>query len=111
MRHRLCSYYIISNTYTPHQTISLSGQLNYFNNMETRLRQELGEEEAKTLLFRAVYFFGIGHNDYYVPFTSNSSVLQSDSQEEYVNMVIGNLTTMIEVKRISVVYNIQNNFV
>jgi hypothetical protein len=89
----------------------MSGQLNYFNNMETRLRQELGEEEAKTLLFRAVYFFGIGHNDYYVPFTSNSSVLQSDSQEEYVNMVIGNLTTMIEVKRISVVYNIQNNFV
>ncbi|GMY22672.1 GDSL esterase/lipase 2-like [Fagus crenata] len=76
--------------------IGLDAQLNYFKNMETRLRQELGKKEAKALLFRAVYFISIGSNDYFVPLTSNSSVLQSYSHEEYVNMVIGNLTTVIK---------------
>ncbi|KAB1218298.1 GDSL esterase/lipase 1 [Morella rubra] len=76
--------------------IDLNTQLNYFKHLETLLRQRLGEAEAKTLLSRAVYLFSIGSNDYVVPFTSNSSVLQSYSQEEYVDMVMGNLTTVIK---------------
>ncbi|KAK7854369.1 gdsl esterase/lipase 2 [Quercus suber] len=61
--------------------ISLNAQLNYFNNLETT--------EART---------SIGGNDYFVPFASDSSMqfLQSYSKQDYVNMVIGNLTTVIK---------------
>ncbi|GMY22673.1 GDSL esterase/lipase 1-like [Fagus crenata] len=76
--------------------INLNTQLNYFKNMETMLRQKLGEKEAKTLLVRAVYLISIGNNDYLVPFYPNSTVLQYSAQEELVNMVIGNLTTVIK---------------
>lgn len=90
--------------------ISLNAQLNYFNNLETLLRQELGEKEAKVLLDRAVYFFSIGSNDYFVTINSNTSLLQSYTKEEYVNLVIGNMTNVIKVITISVVYNILNKF-
>ncbi|KAB1218304.1 GDSL esterase/lipase 1 [Morella rubra] len=77
--------------------IDLNTQLNHFKHLETLLRQRLGEAEAKTLLFRAVYLFSIGSSDYVIPFTSNSSVLQSYSQQEYVDMVMGNMTTVIKI--------------
>ncbi|XP_030967008.1 GDSL esterase/lipase 1-like [Quercus lobata] len=76
--------------------IDLNTQLNYFKNMETLLKHKLGEEEANTLLVKAVYLICIGNNDYFVPFTTNSSVLKSYSPEKYLNMVIGNLTTAIK---------------
>lgn len=76
--------------------IDLNTQLNYFKNIETLLKHKLGEEEAKTLLVKAVYLLCIGNNDYFIPFTTNSSVLKSYSPEKYVDMVIGNLTTVIK---------------
>ncbi|KAK7852133.1 gdsl esterase/lipase 1 [Quercus suber] len=76
--------------------IDLNTQLNYFKNMETLLKHKLGEEEANTLLVKAVYLICIGSNDYFVPFNINSSVLKSYSPKKYVNMVIGNLTTAIK---------------
>jgi hypothetical protein len=88
------------------QVINLNTQFNYFKNMETMLRQKLGEKEAKTLLVKAVYLISIGGNDYFVPFYPNSTVLQYSAQEELVNMVIGNLTTVIKVIAISVLYAI-----
>ena len=87
----------------PHyQVIDLNTQLNYFKNMETLLKHKLGEEEANTFLVKAVYLICIGSNDYFVPFTTNSSVLKSYFPEKYVNMVIGNLTTAIRVIAITV---------
>jgi myo-inositol-1-phosphate synthase len=71
--------------------------------MKTKLRQQLGKKKTKTLLVRAVYLISIGNNDYLALFNPNSTVLQSYSKEEYVNMVIGNLTTVIKV---SVLFNI-----
>jgi len=62
---------------------------------------------AKAFLGRAVYLINIGGNDYLVPFNSNSTVLQSISREEYVDMVIGNLTIVIKVIKIS---TIQKNY-
>ena len=67
---------------------------------------ELGKKEAKALVAKAVYFFSIGSIDYFVPFTTNPSLLQTYSDEEYVNMVIGNLTTVIKVITIFVVFNV-----
>ncbi|KAL9344025.1 hypothetical protein Peur_064456 [Populus x canadensis] len=76
--------------------MDLKTQLSNFKNMEKQLRQKLGASEVKTLLSTAVYMFSIGTNDYLVPFTSNSTVLQSYSKKEYVKMVIGNITTVIQ---------------
>ncbi|WRX27898.1 GDSL lipase/esterase - like 10 [Theobroma cacao] len=57
---------------------------------------KLGDAQAKTLFSKAVYLINIGGNDYMSPFTTNSSVLQSLSKEEYAGMVIGNLTDTIK---------------
>ncbi|KAG7992190.1 hypothetical protein I3843_02G114900 [Carya illinoinensis] len=76
--------------------IDLHTQFHYFEKMERLLRQKLGEAETMTLLSRALYFISIGTNEYLVPFTSNSTMLQSYSHEEYVGMVIGNMTTVIK---------------
>ncbi|KAL3568461.1 hypothetical protein D5086_031112 [Populus alba] len=63
--------------------MDLKTQLSNFKNMEKQLRQKLGASEVKTLLSTAVYIFSIGTNDYMVPFTSNSTVLQSYSKKEF----------------------------
>ncbi|CAK7338953.1 unnamed protein product [Dovyalis caffra] len=78
------------------QVIDLKTQLKDFKNMAKQLRQKLGASEVKTLLSTAVYMFSIGSNDYFVPFATNSTVLQSYSRKEYVKMVIGNITTVIQ---------------
>jgi hypothetical protein len=71
-------------------------------------RKKLGNAETKIFLGRAVYLINIGSNDYGIPFTNytNSSLLQSISQQEFVDMVIGNLTTVIKVRKISIIQSI-----
>ncbi|XP_059458021.1 GDSL esterase/lipase 1-like isoform X1 [Corylus avellana] len=76
--------------------IDLNTQLKYFKNMETVLKRTLGEAQTKKLLSRAVYLFSIGTNDYAAPFSTNSSLLRFSTHEEYVDMVIGNFTTVIK---------------
>ncbi|KAK2970018.1 hypothetical protein RJ640_008358, partial [Escallonia rubra] len=76
--------------------ISLETQVSYFKNVEKELVRKLGDKEAKKLLSDAVYLFSIGSNDYLRPFLTNSTVLDSYSKEDYVEMVIGNLTTAIK---------------
>ncbi|KAA3489993.1 GDSL esterase/lipase 1-like [Gossypium australe] len=69
--------------------VDLETQIKYFNKVEKSLRQELGDAGAKKLLSKAVYLISIGGNDY---FTKNSSV----SDEEFVSMVLGNLTVALK---------------
>ncbi|KAK4591489.1 hypothetical protein RGQ29_021621 [Quercus rubra] len=76
--------------------IDLKTQLHYHKKLAKLLRTRLGHEEAKTLLARAVYLISIGSNDYFALSTSNSSALQTYSPEEYVDIVIGNLTSVIK---------------
>ena len=85
--------------------IDLKSQLNNFKNLESLLSKELGDAEAKNLLFRAVYIISVGSNDYAVPFTRNSSIFQSYTPEVYVDMVISNLTFVIEVRKINNLFN------
>ena len=77
--------------------MDLKTQLQYYKKLAKLLRTRLGHEEAKTLLARAVYLISIGNNDYFALSTSNSSALQAYSPEEYVDIVIGNLTSVIKV--------------
>lgn len=83
--------------YSLSKVIDLKTQLSYFKNVEKMLRQKLGTKDTKQLLHNAVYMFSIGGNDYLSPIGSNSSIYYSYSQAEYVDMVIGNLTTVIKV--------------
>ncbi|KAB1218305.1 GDSL esterase/lipase 2 [Morella rubra] len=76
--------------------VDLQAQLSYFKNLIGLLRQKLGDADARALLGRALYLFSIGTNDYVAPFATNSSGLLSYSREEYVDMVIGNLTIVIK---------------
>ncbi|KAB1209148.1 GDSL esterase/lipase 2 [Morella rubra] len=76
--------------------VDLQAQLSYFKNLIGMLRRKLGDTDARALLGRAVYLFSIGINDYLAPFATNSSGLLSYSREEYVDMVIGNLTIVIK---------------
>ena len=78
------------------QVIDLKTQLGYFKKVEKQLRHKLGDAEAHTLLSEAVYLIGIGSNDYIYAFDTNSSLYES-SPEEYVGLVIGNLTNVIKV--------------
>ncbi|KAI5336653.1 hypothetical protein L3X38_015921 [Prunus dulcis] len=76
--------------------IGLPSQLSNFKIVRKSLRKKLGNEEAKSLLSRAVYFFSIGSNDYIFPFDTDPSVLGSYSHQEYVDLVIGNITSVVK---------------
>ncbi|KAL5579654.1 hypothetical protein UlMin_012096 [Ulmus minor] len=76
--------------------IDLRTQLRYFKKVENWLTHKLGKVEAEVTLSRAVYMFGIGTNDYMSIFLTNSTLLSTYSKSEYVEMVIGNFTFVIE---------------
>ncbi|XP_021833179.1 GDSL esterase/lipase 1-like [Prunus avium] len=77
--------------------IHLKTQLCQFKKVVKQLRHKLGHAEAKTILSKAVYLISIGNNDYFAPFTSNSSLFESHSHKEFVGLVIGNLKKVIKV--------------
>ncbi|KAG5563169.1 hypothetical protein RHGRI_005803 [Rhododendron griersonianum] len=78
------------------RVIDLNMQLIYFKNVKKVLEQHMGETEAKRILSTAVYLFSIGSNDYMLPFVTNSNFFQLNSPEDYVKMVIGNITDVIK---------------
>ncbi|KAA0053547.1 GDSL esterase/lipase 5 [Cucumis melo var. makuwa] len=77
--------------------IELKAQIKYFKeDVETWLKRKLGKAEGGLVLSKAVYLFGIGTNDYMSLFLTNSPFLKSHSKSQYVDLVIGNLTTSIK---------------
>ncbi|XP_006303510.2 GDSL esterase/lipase 2 [Capsella rubella] len=80
----------------PGMVIDLRTQLNNFKKVEKSLRSKLGEAEGKRVISRAVYLFHIGVNDYQYPFSTNSSVFQSNPRDIYVDFVVGNTTAVIK---------------
>lgn len=97
--HLTCpALYIVLRSIEPFlKVIDLHTQLSYFESARETLRQKLGVEEANALLSRAVHLFSVGSNDYVFPFETNSSTLRSYSPEEFVGVVIGNITAVIKV--------------
>ncbi|KAI9119820.1 hypothetical protein K1719_009209 [Acacia pycnantha] len=75
--------------------LPLKTQLKYFKNVEKQLRKKLGDAEGRTLVSRAVYLMNIGGGDYVYSVARNSSFMKLFSQQ-YVGMVIGNLTAAIK---------------
>ncbi|KAI4346900.1 hypothetical protein L6164_007763 [Bauhinia variegata] len=74
--------------------IDLKSQLNNFKTVKKQLEKELGHEEAKELVSKSVYIFSVGGNDYATPFLTNSSIPYP--LEEFVDIVIGNITTVVK---------------
>lgn len=66
--------------------------------MERILRKQLGKTGVNTILSKGVYLIWIGTNDYTV-YASDSKLFSSYSLEKYVDMVIGNLSSVIEVSK------------
>nr|KAJ0203092.1 hypothetical protein LSAT_V11C500291580 [Lactuca sativa] len=73
--------------------VDLKTQLQYFSDLEKQYRQNLGDAKANQLLSDAVYLFSCGCNDYSVLLSNNESSLL---YEQYVEMVIGNLTDVFK---------------
>ena len=81
------------------QVLDLKTQERYYKKVQKLVREELGDEEAESLFSRSVHLISIGINDYSV-YVTNSTVLWSNSHQDYVNMVIGNISSAIKVREI-----------
>lgn len=80
--------------------IDLKTQLSNFKMVEEQLKKKRGDAAAKTWVSNAVYLINGGGNDYSEPLYTNSSVLRSlHSKKQYVDMVVGNLTAIIKVRK------------
>lgn len=80
----------------PGFVINLKQQLLYFTEAEKQLMLNLGEGGAERIVSNSVYLFSIGGNDY-TSDSRTSSIFKSFTPEDYVAMVVGNITTVIEV--------------
>ncbi|XP_060206016.1 GDSL esterase/lipase 5-like isoform X2 [Lycium barbarum] len=78
------------------QTFEGATQVNNYKKVKILLRNKLGSSKSDKIFRSGVYLISIGTNDYLSPFLTNSTVLTSYSRTQYVQMVIGNLTTVIE---------------
>ncbi|KAK7411812.1 hypothetical protein VNO78_03253 [Psophocarpus tetragonolobus] len=76
--------------------IDLQTQLSHFEEVRKLLAEKLGEEKAKELISEAVYFISIGSNDYMGGYLGNPKMQESYKPEQYVGMVIGNMTHAIQ---------------
>nr|XP_004242242.1 GDSL esterase/lipase 5-like [Solanum lycopersicum] len=74
--------------------MDLKTQLKLFQNVTQLLRNEVGETESKEILSNAVYIFSTGSNDIFSALFANSSFPHSDT--EYVQMIMGNLTSVLK---------------
>ncbi|KAF5740582.1 GDSL esterase/lipase 5 [Tripterygium wilfordii] len=73
----------------PGKVIDLHAQLRNYKKVETWFRDEFGNVEAQKRLSRAVHLFSVGLNDYFAAISKNIS-------SNYVDIVIGNITTVIK---------------
>ncbi|XP_022949031.1 GDSL esterase/lipase 5-like [Cucurbita moschata] len=77
--------------------IELKTQIKYFREVVvTWLKRKLGKAEGGLMVSKAVYLFSIGTNDYMSLFLTNSTFLKSHSKSQYIELVIGNLSTSIK---------------
>ena len=79
------------------QVVDLQTQLRYLGEVENKYRKNLGDTEARQLLSSAVYLFSCGANDYGTFVDNNLSIYHLFTNEQYTDMVIGNLTNVIKV--------------
>ncbi|XP_047164887.1 GDSL lipase-like [Vigna umbellata] len=77
--------------------IDFQTQLRHFEEVRNLLSEKLGEKKAKELISEAIYFISIGSNDYMGGYLADRKMQESYNPEQYVGMVIGNLTQAIQI--------------
>ncbi|OWM74347.1 GDSL esterase/lipase 5-like [Punica granatum] len=77
--------------------IDLQTQLKSFEEVEKTLAEKFGKDETEELISAAVYFISTGSNDYMGGYLGNPTMQQLYQPQEFVGMVIGNLTQAIQV--------------
>lgn len=77
--------------------IDFQTQIKHFEKAQKSLTKKLGEARANELFSEAVYFISIGSNDYMGGYLGNPKMQEYYAPEEYVGLVIGNLTQAIQV--------------
>ncbi|KAG0497686.1 hypothetical protein HPP92_002377 [Vanilla planifolia] len=75
--------------------IGLQTQLKQFDKVKSSLSSELGDSEANELISNAVYCINIGTNDY-LSYLGNPKTQEAFAPEEYVGLVIGNISEAIQ---------------
>lgn len=76
--------------------IDLPTQLKYFEDVRKSLADKFGSAEAEEIVSNAVYFISIGSNDYMGGYLGNPKMQELHSPQEYIGMVIGNMTQAIQ---------------
>ncbi|KAL3535475.1 hypothetical protein ACH5RR_003936 [Cinchona calisaya] len=76
--------------------IDFKTQLEYFDKVRLSLTEKFGSAEAEEIISNAVYFISMGSNDYMGGYLGNPKMQELHNPEEYVRMVIGNLTQGIQ---------------
>ncbi|KAL3723521.1 hypothetical protein ACJRO7_035666 [Eucalyptus globulus] len=71
-------------------------QLKQLKQLRKKLRKKEGKDQANRIIKEGVYLISIGSNDYLMPLVYNPALFQSISMEDYVGMVIGNITTVLK---------------
>lgn len=78
--------------------IDLPTQVKNFDVVHKSFAERFGDEIAKELISEAVYFISIGSNDYLGGYLlADPKVREAYNPEQYVGIVIGNLTKTIQV--------------
>eukprot|EP01018_Ginkgo_biloba_P027908 Gb_32388 [translate_table: standard] len=76
--------------------VDLKKQLEQFEEVQKKLVEALGSVKAEKLFAEAVYFISIGSNDYMGGYLANPKMQQLHPPQEYVGMVVSNLTNAIQ---------------
>lgn len=78
--------------------IDLKSQARHFREFKEQLKKKVGDVEAKALISRAVFLFNVGANDYLTYYLlPNSTGILRLHPTQFVDVVIGNITTVIQV--------------
>ncbi|KAL9235519.1 hypothetical protein vseg_010270 [Gypsophila vaccaria] len=78
-------------------TLHIKRQMKFFKEMISKLKEQVGEEEANKVLSKAVYLINIGANDYVTLYQNNlGKTIPSSKKTSLMNHVIGNITLHIK---------------
>ncbi|XP_039158500.1 GDSL esterase/lipase 5-like [Eucalyptus grandis] len=85
---------VVGNISTVLEVVDLRTQQKQFEKLVKDLRKKLGDEKVKRMVLEGIYMVSIGGNDYLNPVLNNPALFQSISMEDYVGMVVGNISTV-----------------
>ena len=85
------------------QAIGLQTQMKFFKRVKNSLTKRLGNARTQSFFSNSVFLFNFGGNDYLNPFDISYDIFKTlDAQEQFADMVIGNITIALKVKLLKI---------